>query len=53
VTAWRVDAAVAVVAALIILIASPGLAVAGLIAVIVLLLCGASLLAQRLRMRRR
>lgn len=52
-TIWRVDAAVAVVAAIVIVIASPGLAIAGLIAVIVLLICAGTVLAERLRMRRR
>ncbi len=48
----RVDVGLGVAGALVLLIASPGLAITGLIAALVLAACGISILAQR-RMRRR
>ena len=51
-TLARVDLGLGVVGALVIVIASPGLAITGLIAVFVLALCGFSFLAQRLMRRR-
>jgi ABC-type bacteriocin/lantibiotic exporter with double-glycine peptidase domain len=48
-----VDVAIAVVAAVVLLIVSPGLAVVGLIAVLVLVLCGLSFLVDGWRRRRR
>ena len=42
-----VDLAIAVLAAVIVLIVSPGYAISGLLAIIVLLVCGVSLLRER------
>jgi Flp pilus assembly protein TadB len=49
----RVDVGLGVAAALVLLIASPGLAIAGLIAALVLAACVISALVQRRRRRRR
>jgi hypothetical protein len=48
-----VDAAVAVTLALLVLILSPGIAVAAIVGLLVLLSCGASLVWQGRRLRRR
>ena len=50
--AWRVDIALALIAALIVLVLSPGLAVTALIALVVLLVCCVSVAVERLRARR-
>jgi len=42
-----VDLAIAVVAAVVVLIVSPGYAISGLLAIIVLVVCGVSLLRER------
>lgn len=49
----RVDVGVGVIGALVLLIATPGLAVAAIFAGVLLALCGGSLLVQRRRARRR
>jgi hypothetical protein len=51
--AWRLDAAVAVVAAILVIVLAPGLAWVGLAALLVLLVCGASVLVERFGARRR
>lgn len=50
--AWRVDIVLALLAALVVLFLSPGLAVAALIALFVLLVGGVSVAVERLRARR-
>ncbi len=50
--AWRVDMVIAVVVALIVLIVSPGLAISGILALIVLLVCSATLAIERRREHR-
>ena len=52
-TPLQLDAAIAVAVALIAIIATPGLAITALLALLVLLACGITLLAGRLRGRRR
>ena len=49
----RVDVAIGIVGAGVILLATPGLAIAAVIALIVLLLCGVSVLVERRLARRR
>jgi hypothetical protein len=49
----QIDLAIAVVAMIVLVIVSPGLAIVGLIAILVLGACGASFLIERLRARRR
>jgi hypothetical protein len=51
-TLARVDLGLGVVGALVLVIVSPGLAITGLIAVLVLVLCGLSFVAQRFVRRR-
>ncbi|HLY49179.1 MAG TPA: hypothetical protein VKR21_08285 [Solirubrobacteraceae bacterium] len=48
-----VDAGIALVLAILVIVISPGLAVVGLLALLVLLVCGLSLAIGRLRKRRR
>ncbi len=50
--AWRLDILVAVIAAAIVLIVSPGLAISGLLAILVLLVCGITAAVERRRQRR-
>lgn len=50
---WIIDAAVAVIAAIVVIVAAPGLAWVGLAALLVLLVCGISLLIERGIARRR
>lgn len=52
-TIWQMDVLVALVVALILIFATPGLAITALLALLVLLVCGVSLLVGRLRRRRR
>jgi hypothetical protein len=47
-----VDLAIAVAAAIVVLIVSPGYAISGLLAIIVLLVCAVSLVRERRRMTR-
>ena len=48
-----VDAGIALVLAIVVIVISPGLAVVGLLALLVLLICGVSFLIDRRRRRRR
>jgi hypothetical protein len=52
-TAWQIDVAVAVVVALILIFATPGLAITALLALLVLVVCGVTLAVGRMRSRRR
>ncbi|HWD64775.1 MAG TPA: hypothetical protein VG405_06335 [Solirubrobacteraceae bacterium] len=52
-TPWQIDVAVALVVALILIFATPGLAITALLALVVLVVCGLSLLFGRIRRRRR
>jgi hypothetical protein len=48
-----IDALIAVVLAILVIVISPGVAVAGLLAILVVLVCGVSLALDRRRTRRR
>ena len=50
--ALRSDFAIAVLAALVLVIVSPGLAIVGIVAIVVLIVCGVSLLVERHPIRR-
>ena len=52
-TTWQIDVAVAAIVALILIFATPGLAITALLALLVLLVCGLTLAVGRLRRRRR
>lgn len=51
-TPVQIDVAIAVVAAIVIIVVAPGLAITALVALLILLLCGITLLFDRWRQRR-